>query len=82
MTNMANVVISIGAIIALLALAGFALNGERSRAGLFLCAALAVTALLELLDLCALTVAGDAISWKRYALIAESFSPHAGFSAA
>ena len=75
MTNMVNVVISIGAIIALLALAGFALHRERSRAGLFLCAALAVTALLELLDLRALTAAGGAISWKRYALIAESFLP-------
>jgi putative PEP-CTERM system histidine kinase len=73
--NMVNVVISIGAIIALLALAGFSLNRERTRAGLFLCAALVVTALLELLDLGALTVAGDAFSWKRYALFVESFLP-------
>ncbi|MGD0584897.1 MAG: XrtA/PEP-CTERM system histidine kinase PrsK [Oryzomonas sp.] len=72
---MVNVIISIGAITALLALAGVALNRERSRAGVFLCAALAVTALLELLDLRALTTAGDAFSWKRYALIAESFLP-------
>lgn len=75
MTNMGNVIISSGAIIALLALAGFSLHRERSRAGLFLCAALTVTALLELFDLLALSATEGAISWKRYALISESFLP-------
>jgi hypothetical protein len=75
MTNMGNVILSTGAIIVLLAMAGYALHRERSRAGVFLCAALAVTALLELFDLRALTAAEGAISWKRYALITESLLP-------
>lgn len=75
MTNIGNVAISTGAIIALLSMAGYALYRERSRAGLFLCAALSVTALLELFDLLSLTATDGAISWKRYALIAESFLP-------
>jgi len=72
---MSEVVISIGAIIALLALAGDALRRERSRSGPLLGAALAVTALLELFDLCALKVTGEGVTWKRYALIAESLLP-------
>jgi putative PEP-CTERM system histidine kinase len=70
-----ELVISIGAIIALLALAGDALRRERSRAGLLLAAALTVTAMLELFDLCALNAIGGGVSWKRCALFAESLLP-------
>src|SRR5512133_2556449 len=75
MMNTGNMIITIGAIIALLVLAGFALHRERSRVGLFLCTALVITALLEISDLCALTIAGGAIFWKRIALFTESFLP-------
>jgi putative PEP-CTERM system histidine kinase len=75
MTDVSNMVISICAIIALLALAGDTLRRERSRESLFLGAALAVTALLELFDLFALNSTGGSVSWKRYALFAESFLP-------
>ena len=75
MTNMGNVLISTGAIIALMVLAGYALHRERSRAGLFLSAALVVTALLELFDLLALNATEGAISWKKFALVTESFLP-------
>ena len=72
---MSTIGISIASFIALLALAVYSLYRERTRAGLFLCSALIVTALLELYDLLALTATADALSWKRYALIAESFLP-------
>ncbi|MBC7962368.1 MAG: PEP-CTERM system histidine kinase PrsK [Steroidobacteraceae bacterium] len=72
---MNNAVISIAAALALLALAGFFLYRERSRPGLFLCAALVVTALLELFDLQALAASGDAFFWKKCAVMAEALLP-------
>ena len=72
---MVNSVISIAAAIALMALAGLFLYRERSRSGMFLCAALVVTALLELFDLKALSASSDAFFWKRCAVIAESLLP-------
>jgi putative PEP-CTERM system histidine kinase len=72
---MGNVALSTIAIITLLGIAGDSLRRDRSRAGLFLCAALAVTAMLELFDLCAINASEGGFSWKRYALIAESFLP-------
>ncbi len=72
---MVNAVISIAAAIALVALAGLFLYRERSRSGMFLCAALVVTALLELFDLMALAASSDAFFWKRCAVIAESLLP-------
>src|ERR1035437_5853076 len=72
---MTNTVISISAASALLALAGFFLYRERSRSGIYLCAALVVTALLELFDLLALAAATDAFFWKRGAVITESLLP-------
>jgi len=73
--NMNNTVISITAVVALLALTGLSLARDRSRSGLYFCAALTVTALLELFDLMALTAGVDAIFWKRCALISESLLP-------
>lgn len=67
--------ISIVAITALLALALLAAYRERSRAGWFLCAALTVTAVVELLDLISLEVSLDAIAWKKYALFCEGLLP-------
>jgi len=72
---MGNIIISIVAIIALLAVAGFALYNDRSRAGLFLFAALTVTALLELFDLLSLALPADAFFWKVCSLTAESLLP-------
>jgi putative PEP-CTERM system histidine kinase len=72
---MSNVVITIIAIIALFCCAGYSLHLERSRAGLLLCAALSLTALLELFDLCALTSLNAAFFWKECALYAECFLP-------
>jgi len=72
---MGNAIISIAAIITLLAGAGYALHQERSRAGLFLFAALTVTALLELFDLLSLAAPADAIFWKECALMVESLLP-------
>jgi putative PEP-CTERM system histidine kinase len=72
---MSNVSISITAIIALLAGAGYTLYQERSRAGLFLFAALAVTALLELFDLLSLSAPTNALFWKECSLIVESLLP-------
>ena len=72
---MNNTVISIAAVLALLALAGLSLSRDRSRSGLFFCAALTVTALLELFDVMALTVAMDPFYWKKIALITESLLP-------
>ncbi len=69
---MSSIVISISAIIVLLAVAGYALYQERSRSGLFLFAALAVTALLQMFDLLSLTCPSDAFFWKKCALVAES----------
>jgi len=67
--------ISIAAIIVLLTGAGYALYQERSRAGLFLFAALAATALLELFDLLSLFAPADAFSWKACSLTVESILP-------
>jgi putative PEP-CTERM system histidine kinase len=67
--------ISTFAIIVLISGAGYALYQERSRAGLFLFAALTATALLELFDLLSLTIAADAFSWKSCALTVESVLP-------
>lgn len=75
MTNMISVVISVIAIIVLLSTAACSLRWERPRAGLYLCAAFVVTALLELFDLCALTSGMDALFWKKCALFAEAFLP-------
>lgn len=72
---MSNVILSIAAIMVLLAGAGYALYRERSRAGLFLCAALTATALLELFDLLSLTAPAAAFSWKERSLIVESLLP-------
>jgi len=72
---MTNLMISIVAIFVLLISAGYALYQERSRAGLFLFAALAATALLELFDLLSLTVSADALYWKTCALTVESILP-------
>lgn len=72
---MSNVIISITAIIVLLAGAGYALYKERSRAGLFLFAALTVTSLLELFDLLSLSAPADAFFWKECALTVEALLP-------
>jgi len=71
---MITMVISNTAVIALLALAAQVLKRNRSRSGLFFCAALAVTAMLELFDMLALTTS-DSILWKKYSLYAESLLP-------
>lgn len=72
---MINAVLSIAAASVLLVLAGFFLFRERSRSGLFLSAALVLTALLELLDLQSLASSADPFFWKRYAVIAEALLP-------
>lgn len=73
---MLGTVISISAIAALLGTAFLAIWQERSRSGLFLCAALCVTALLELFDLVSLSVgSGPALFWKNCALWVESLLP-------
>ena len=72
---MGTVLLSIAAIITLLTGAGYALQQERSRAGLFLFAALTITALLELFDLLSLTTPIDAFYWKKCSLIVESMLP-------
>lgn len=72
---MSNAMVSIAAISVLMATAGYALYQERSRAGLFLFAALTVTALLELFDLLSLSAPADAFFWKECSLIVESFLP-------
>lgn len=71
---MNSTVISIAAVIALLALTGLSLYRDRSRSGLFFCAALVVTALLELFDLMSLA-AVDSFFWKKCALVTESLLP-------
>jgi hypothetical protein len=71
---MGNVIISITAIVVLLAGAGYALFKERCRTGLFLFAAITATALLELFDLLSLHAA-DAFFWKKCALFAEALLP-------
>lgn len=72
---MSTVIISIAAITTLLAGAGYALHQERSRAGLFLFAALTDTALLELFDLLSLTAPADAFFWKACSVTTESLLP-------
>lgn len=72
---MINIVISIAAVAVLLAGAGYALYQERSRAGMFLFAALATTALLELFDLLSVTSPVNAFFWKECALYAEALLP-------
>lgn len=67
--------VAIAAFLALFFLAGYNLYRDRSRATMFLCAALVCTALLELFDLLSLTSGADALYWKRYALMAESLLP-------
>ncbi|KAB0666479.1 PEP-CTERM system histidine kinase PrsK [Oryzomonas japonica] len=75
MVHMSDVVISIAAIITLLAGGGYALYSDRSRAGLFVFAALTATALLELFDMLSLAVPANAFFWKKCALMAESLLP-------
>lgn len=71
---MITMVVSNTAVIALLAIAVQIFKRNRSLPGVSLCAALVVTALLELLDMLALT-ASDPTFWKKYAVYAESFLP-------
>jgi len=72
---MSNAIVSIAAIFVLLSAAGYTLYRERSRSNLFLCAALTITALLELFDLLSLTRPADAFFWKACALQAEAILP-------
>lgn len=72
---MSNVIVPIAALIVLLTGAGYALYQERSRAGLYLSAALMATALLELFDMLSLAAPADAFFWKACALTVESFLP-------
>lgn len=72
---MITTVISVISILAMLSSAVWSLLRERSRAGFFLSAALVVTAMIELFDLCALMNGMDAFFWKRCALFGEAFLP-------
>ncbi len=72
---MGGSIITIAAIAAMLFAAGYALHRERSRAGLFLCGALLLTALLELFDLLSLGLILAAVPWKWFSLVAESLLP-------
>ena len=72
---MINAIISMSAVIVLLIGAGYALHKDRSLTGLFLFAALTVTALLELFDILSLIATTDSFLWKKCALIAESLLP-------
>ena len=72
---MNNPLISISAIIVLLAGAGNTLYMARSRSGLFLSAALFSTALLELVDLLSLNATANSLQWKQIALVIESLLP-------
>jgi len=72
---MTYIVTSLFAVAALLGLAGFFLYRERSLSGLYLCAALTVTALLELFDLGALVEHRDALLYRRCAVFMESLLP-------
>lgn len=72
---MPNLVISFLAVTALLVLAGLILYRERSRAGVYICSALFITALLELFDVLALSTSADAFFWKKCSLVAESLLP-------
>ena len=72
---MINVIITISAVLVLLVGAGYAIHKDRSLTGLFLFAALTVTALLELFDVLSLALPVDAFFWKKCALIAESLLP-------
>jgi len=71
---MTHMLISKAAVISLLVLALHVFIRNRSRSGLSLCAALSVTAILELCDMLALTDS-DPLFWKRYSLYAESLLP-------
>ena len=73
--SIGHMIISIIAIVALVCLALFAIYKERSRAGWSLGAALAVTAALELFDMCSLQRSFDVFAWKRYALFCEGLLP-------
>jgi len=72
---MVNEIISLSAVIVLLVGAGYALYKDRSLTGLFLCAALTVTALLELFDMLSLYASADPFFWKKCALVAEALLP-------
>ncbi len=72
---MGDLLITILAIVAMLFAAGYALHRERSRAGLFLCGALLVTALLELFDLLSLSALSGTVPWKWFSLVMESLLP-------
>lgn len=72
---MSNTIISITAIVVLLAGSGYVLYQERSRAALFFFAVLTVTALTDLFDLLSLTIPSNAFFWKKCALHSESFLP-------
>ena len=72
---MGNILISIAAIIVLLAGAGYAIYKERCRTGMFLFMAITATALLELFDLLSLYSSSNAFFWKECALFAESLLP-------
>jgi len=75
MMSIGFMVISIIAFMALMALAVHAVYRDRSGTGWFLSAALAVTAVVELLDMLSLAVSLDAVAWKRYALFGEGLLP-------
>lgn len=72
MIQMSEIIISIAAITTLIIGAGYAISQERSRPGLFLFAALTITALLELFDLLSITFPPHAFFWKGYAVVTES----------
>jgi len=72
---MISTIISISAVFVLLAGAGYALHKDRSFTGLFLFAALTVTALLELFDLLSLIATTNTFLWKKCTLVAESLLP-------
>ncbi|MEI6205364.1 MAG: XrtA/PEP-CTERM system histidine kinase PrsK [Desulfuromonadales bacterium] len=74
-TNMGQTTISIVSIILLIACATSILRREQSSSGVFMFGALLVTSLLQLFDLCALTVSGSSFEWKRCSLFAEAFLP-------
>jgi len=72
---MNTTIISITAVITLLIGASYALFHEKSRAGIFLFAALSDTALLELFDLLSLISLDSAFFWKECSLVAEALLP-------
>jgi len=74
-SNWGNISIAIIAITVLLATAIATLKRENSRSGAAMFAALSVTALLELFDLCSLLLSDDSFAWKQAALFAEAALP-------